>query len=60
MAAGAAFLAPPSDVQMPRQRAASHVWLLQLRFQLGDLLLRNPYQALPSDEVGGVGVAATM
>jgi hypothetical protein len=37
---------------MPRQRAASHAWLLQLRFQLGDLLLRlgypNPSYGPPS------------
>jgi hypothetical protein len=45
---------------MPRQRAASHVWLLKLRFQLGDLLFRIGYQDLPFGEVAGVGVAATM
>jgi hypothetical protein len=42
------------------QLIAFTLQLLQLRFQLGDLLLRIRYQALPFGEVAGVGFAATL
>jgi hypothetical protein len=52
----AQLLLPFRLLAVGEQLIAFTLQRLQLCFQLGDLLLHNPYQALPSDEVGGVGV----
>ena len=52
----AQLLLPFRLLAVGEQLIAFTLQLLQLRFQLGDLLLSNPYQALPFGEVAGVGV----
>ena len=52
----AQLLLPFRLLAVGEQLIAFTLQLLQLCFQLGDLLLHNPYHALPSEEVARVGI----